>query len=158
MQSPIGSMFLSPISICTIYTKVAAEAGIATTQSADSNRKKILIRVARFITSAITIPIFTPSTVFYNTFCFTIKGSLAILTYMLDTQLFGNTHDQYLNEMNLHVAYAIRELVNDFFIGFISLGYTFDPDLIVMIDSFITNTIEYLCVDPLLAAAADLPP
>lgn len=144
------NMFLRPVSVCSTYLKFAEDLGISRTEREVSNRKKILIMIARFITSAITIPVFTPMSIMYNTLCFTIKGSFAILTYLLDTEIFHHSHGEYVNDMNLHIAYALREIANEFFIGFISVGYSFNPDFIVITDGFITNTIEFLSITPIL--------
>lgn len=149
MAAPViahRNMLFGPVSVCTTYLKIASEVGLSANREEDPHKKIVMLRIARFITIAITIPTFTSLSVFYNVFCFTVKGTFAILTYLFDTDIFHYTHNEYLNQMNLHIAYAIRELANLFFIAFISLGYTFDPLLTGVVDNFITNTIDFICL------------
>ena len=141
-MAAINLIFLRPLSVCSTYIKFAEEIGIHRTEEHDSNKKVILIRLARFITSSIAVPLFTQISLLYNAFCFTLKGSLAILTYLTGTNLFYHSHGEYINDTNLHIAYAMRDLVNNFFIGFFTLGYTFDPEFTKRLDNFITHIIE----------------
>lgn len=140
------NMLFGPVSVCTTFIKIGPEIGLARNPVDDPDRKQIFIRVARFITIAITIPVFTPISVLYNTICFTIKGTFAVLTFLFDSDILHHSHNEYLNQMNLHVAYAIRELANLFFIAIISIGYTFDPELVRIVNNFITSTIEFIAI------------
>lgn len=143
---PDEYVFVKPFSICTAYIRLSNDIGLSRSSPTETTSKLVFKRVARFISSAIAIPLLTPTSVFYNACSFTIKGSLAILTNILGTKLFNYHHNQYINDMNLHIAYAIRDLANNFFIGFISLAMTFEPELAMRIDNFINSSIEKLCI------------
>ena len=146
-------VFIKPISVCTTYMKLARDTGLVISEENASSTKEIAKRIARFISSTIAIIIFTPPFVFFNTLCFTLKGSIALLTHILDKPLFNHNHNEYVNDMNLHIAYAIRELANFFFVGLFCLIYTFDPCILEKTDDFTTNTIEFLAVtEPRLLA------
>jgi hypothetical protein len=138
--------FVDPISVCSNYFKFSSEAGLINNLD-DSGTVQIMKRVARFVTCAITIPLLTTPMVFYNTLCFAVKGSFALLTDILHAPLLSHTHEEYVNDMNLHLAYAVREIANLFFVSVIAIGYTFDPGMVKTIDGYITNLLTYFCAN-----------
>jgi hypothetical protein len=141
---PQNYVFVGPISVCSAYFKFSSDAGLINNRG-DSGTQQIIKRVARFITCAITIPLLTTPIVFYNTLCFAVKGSFALLTHVLDKELLGHSHQEYRNDMNLHIAYAVREIANHFFMGLIAVAYTFDPEMVMTIDGSITKLLIFFC-------------
>lgn len=135
------SVFFDPISASSSYIKISADLGLAS--GPNKSTKKI---VTRLITISAIIAAVTPLIIFYNTLSFSIKGSLAIASHLTHSKVFGYHHFEYLTAVNLHIAYAIKDLIVSLFLFPVSITYALNPEFAEEVDNLVNRVITYPCI------------
>jgi hypothetical protein len=145
MAPQIRNCFFPPYSSLTFSLNLIKATSLVTSAEVDSDSKKIAKKVARFVLMAMFIPFFTFFSVFYNTMGLAIKGTCAVISSTNNASFFGYTAEEYLENINKHIACATRDIGTNFFIGFFCILYTFDPETTEICDHFLTNMVDYIC-------------
>lgn len=136
--------YLPPLSIVSIYLIISKDSGLGRDLEEESTTVLLAKNIARFISARIAIPFFFWLAIFYNTTCFTIKGTCALLSEVIGRPLFGHTSNDYLYDMNNHVLVVVKDYAIKFFLHFFCFGYCINPIMIEKIDNYINRSIQIL--------------
>ena len=141
----INFTLMPHISVIHSYKVFINEVSFISTDDNDSYPKATLKKVAKFVTLWIALRYLSGLSIFYNSVCFIMKGNLAILTHLLNKNLFNHSTNDYKTDMNLHLAFAIKDLAYHLFYGIIVTNYAFNTPFTNTVDNSVNSTIAKLC-------------
>lgn len=99
-----------------------------------------------FVITAIAIYCLSTLSILYNTVCFLIKGSIVILTHVLEKDaLFNHSKKDYMQDMNFHIAYAVKDLITYLMNIGISMYNGYNNDIAITVDDMVDDTIHEIC-------------
>lgn len=133
-------VFFPPISGPSIYFPLFRGISLESNND-DSPSLNIAKKISRFVLTAFVVPFFSIFFIFYNTTGIAIKGTCAVIAAIRES-FFNHSYEQYISDLNKHIAFATKDFITNYFIGFLCLSYTFYENDVYAVDSFLNRKID----------------